>query len=155
MSGDHESMADGPAQDPDDQDSAEENIAIRGVANDPMANLAEFFEDRRRIEEQKYEEFARSAEYASELRDAFALFSRSEDFAPGQLVQWKPGLRNRAMPTYGAPAVVIDYLDDLQVTDSEGHRLTEARDIHLGVLDGDGDFMTYTYNSARFTLWTD
>ena len=45
------------------------------------------------------------------LRERFALLNASHQFAPGDLVAWKPGLKNRRVPRYGEPAVVVSVLD--------------------------------------------
>jgi hypothetical protein len=45
------------------------------------------------------------------LRDRYRLLTTAHRFAPGDLVTWKPGLKNKRHPHYGQPAVVIEVLD--------------------------------------------
>ena len=44
------------------------------------------------------------------LRARFADLIRRHAFAPGDLVTWKPGLKNKRLPAYGVPAVVVAVL---------------------------------------------
>jgi hypothetical protein len=41
-------------------------------------------------------------------------FQERHAFAVGDLVTWKPGLKNRRIPRYGQPAVVMEVLDPPQ-----------------------------------------
>lgn len=106
-------------------------------------------------EREKYAEFAREQNYPTLLSEAYESYSSVETFTPGMLVQWKSSMRNRPLPVYGAPVVVIGYLSEPQWVDVDGDPLTEPRDIQIGLLDGDGDFAVYTFNSARLTTWSE
>jgi len=74
------------------------------------------------------------------------------DFAEGDIVQWKDSLRNRALPRYGEPVIVIKMLlepvfgDD----DSGTPQFQEPLDVILGWLDKDGDMVCFHYDSRRF-----
>lgn len=81
------------------------------------------------------------------------LTANREQFEQGQLVQWKRSLRNRELPEYGRPAIVIEVLDQAildtsEPTDSPYHR--EPLDLVLGVIDGEGDLIALHFDSRRF-----
>jgi hypothetical protein len=94
------------------------------------------------------------------LRERFALLTRPHRFSPGDLVTWKPGLRNRRIPRYGEPAVVVSVLES-PVTDSDQESgstyFREPLDLVLGVIwDGErgrGDFVTFHFDGRRFEAW--
>ncbi|VXB34106.1 hypothetical protein [Aeromicrobium sp. 9AM] len=142
-------MSDGQDAEPDETPAAESPTLSLD------RNFAEFIEEQRRLHVKKYEDFARRTEYPSRLAEAFGSYSALQKFQPGQLIQWKPLMKNRPMPAYGAPIVLIEYLSEPQAVDGDGDPLEEPRDIRIGLLNGDGNFAVYTYNSARFTLWAD
>jgi hypothetical protein len=128
---------------------------------DPTPNPGDGFASFERALQQReqellrdYLEVARTDEYADDLRRAFAIYDDVETFAPGDLVQWKPLMRDQRLPTYGAPAVVIEYLADPQTHDSDGDLMTEPLDIVLGVIDGNQTFHVYSFASRRFTAWS-
>ncbi|EDN70659.1 hypothetical protein BGP_3825 [Beggiatoa sp. PS] len=50
-------------------------------------------------------------EYLENLLLLYRKFNDNNEFTPGQLVRWKPGLKNRKLPQENQPAVVIDVLD--------------------------------------------
>ena len=52
------------------------------------------------------------------LRQRFTLLNAKHQFAPGDLVNWKPGLKDRRVPRHGEPAVVVSVLE-APVLDSE------------------------------------
>lgn len=94
------------------------------------------------------------------LRDRFLLFDRTYRFNRGDLVTWKPGLKNRCAPRYGQPAVVLDRLDP-PVFDSEKDSgstyFREPLDLVLGILwdrdPGRGELVTFHFDSRRFQPW--
>jgi hypothetical protein len=100
-----------------------------------------------------YADAVSDPQYPMDLRRAFNSYRRDEVFEPGQLVQWKPMMRNRPYPSEGAPAVVIRYLDPAPRPDS--HDLSEEHDIEVGFLDGEQSFLIFPTASARLTRWTE
>lgn len=103
------------------------------------------------LQKQAYAEAVGDVQYAADLRRAFDEYRQVEQFSPGDLVQWKPLLRNRPYPAEGAPAIVIRYLPATGPTDADEQ--SEAQDIELGFLDGDQAFLVFAYASGRFTRW--
>jgi hypothetical protein len=87
------------------------------------------------------------------LLEAHERFQQRHAFAPGQLVRWKEGLKNKSRPGYGSPGVVMEVLataieDVSQTAGSAYYR--EPLDLVLGLLDSDGGLVVYHYDSRRF-----
>ena len=77
-----------------------------------------------------------------------------EEFRPSMLVEWKKGLKNKRYPRYNQPMVVVEMLQEPIISnpdkvDTQYYR--EPLDIKLGMLDEDGEFITFFYDSKRFT----
>ena len=72
---------------------------------------------------------------------------------PGQMVVWKPGLKNRRLPAYGQPAMVVERLT-ISILDHETEAgspyYREPLDMLLGILHRNGDFLVYHFDSRRF-----
>lgn len=94
------------------------------------------------------------------LRDRYRLLTTTHRFAPGDLVTWKPGFKNKRHPHYGQPAVVIEVLDT-PVLDREDEAdstyFREPLDLVLGLIwDADplrGELISFHYDSRRFQPW--
>lgn len=88
-----------------------------------------------------------------QLREALRLYQREYQFAVGDLVKWKPGMRDRKLPQADEPAIVVRRLEQPVVdqTASAGSPYFNiAYDLVLGVFDADNDFLTFHFNSERF-----
>lgn len=98
---------------------------------------------------------------ASALRERFHSLTEAHLFKAGDVVVWKPGLRNRRWPSYGKPAIVVEVLDppvfDAE-KDSGNPYFREPLDIALGVFIEDGphrgDFMVWHVDGRRLQTWT-
>ncbi|MDE2271706.1 MAG: hypothetical protein KGJ94_06940 [Xanthomonadaceae bacterium] len=76
---------------------------------------------------------------------------------PGTLAQWKPGMKNRTSPAYGAPVIVVEVLDPPIIDtkfDSGSVYFREPLDLVLGFVDEDDEFYTLYYDSHRFEPYT-
>lgn len=77
-------------------------------------------------------------------------------FRPGQIVQWKSGMKNKIMPKYGEPTIVLEVLnppvlaDDKELDGTSLYR--EPLNLVLGIHDVDGDFLTFHYDGRRFEV---
>lgn len=88
-------------------------------------------------------------------------FHERHTFAVGDLVTWKPGLKNRRMPRYDQPAVVMDVLDQ-PVFDGERESgnsyFNEPLDLVLGLFmdsgPARGELLTWHFDARRFQPWT-
>jgi hypothetical protein len=92
-------------------------------------------------------------QYLKTVRDRFLLPS---SFTEGQVVKWKKGLKNRRLPKEKQPAIVMEVpsqpLIDHQ-RDVGSPYFHETLDIVLGVIDEEGDFVTFFYDKRRFELF--
>ena len=87
------------------------------------------------------------------LTAAFAKMNEKNTFKPGDVVDWKPGMRNKV--TYG-PFVVVEVLDS-PIFDGETSAgspyFREPLDIILGTVVDDGErFITHFYDSRRMEV---
>lgn len=127
-------------------------------AEDVLARLEDLedLEDEASEDERLYLEQVASSDYPDRLRAACAaLLKEPENFEVGDLVMWKPALRNRYFPAPGAPAVVLGFAPG-RVSDERnpGSALfDEPLDLQLGVIEGDGDLIVFHYDRRRFTRW--
>jgi hypothetical protein len=118
--------------------------------------LMEIIENERAERYRMYERLTARADYLIQLRRAAAqLLDPPEPFKPGDIVTWKPGLKNKRFPAKGRPAVVIEIEMGAvaEDRDSGSPRFREPVDLALGIIDGDGDFEVFRYDRRRFTYW--
>ena len=87
------------------------------------------------------------------LTEAFEKLMEKNDFNPGDIVDWKPGMRNKQ--SYG-PFIVVEVLDSpvLDNIDEAGSQyFREPLDIVLGKVVDDGErFVTHYYDSRRMEV---
>ena len=84
-------------------------------------------------------------------------YQEKRRFKPGQLVQWKLGMRYRELPNYKQPAVVIQHLNKPIIftqVESGSPYYREPLDLIIGVVDESGDFLRMHADSQRFELFT-
>jgi len=88
------------------------------------------------------------------LRERLKSLLEINCFQPGDIVQWKSGLKNKRLPEADQFAVVVEMLP-VPVTDEDksaaGSCFLEPLDMKLGIIDDDGDFLVFHYDSRRFT----
>lgn len=90
---------------------------------------------------------------SNELRKLLTVFQKHYDFKPGDIVRWKPSMKNRKRPAYGEPAVVVNVLSDPiheSKEDAGSPYYHEPLTLVLGVIDSDGDLLLFHYDSRRF-----
>ena len=74
-------------------------------------------------------------------------------FAVGDLVRWKPGLRNRNIPVYGAPCVVMEVLDPPLIEEGLNAGSTYFREpitLKLAIVDEDEELVFFHFDGNRF-----
>lgn len=87
------------------------------------------------------------------LRNLFSSFHGNDRFLPGTIVVWKDGLKNKKFPLYNQPSIVVDHMDSPFISnqDETGSPYFQERlDLKLGLIDDDGDYVVYTFDSRRF-----
>ena len=99
---------------------------------------------------------------AQALTQRYQALNTRHRFKPGDLVCWKPGMRNRRYPRDGRPAVVLEVLaeplfDSDTETGSTYYR--EPLDLVLGTFldEGEhrGDFLSWHFDGRRFQPWSE
>jgi hypothetical protein len=91
------------------------------------------------------------------LTEVYEDFKKTHEFKPGDLVEWKKGLKNRKLPPQGFPAIVIQVLKEPiydTEKDSGSAYFREPLDIVLGIIEREGVFNQYYYDSRRFEPYT-
>lgn len=87
------------------------------------------------------------------LRTLLDSLLEPEEFRVGDIVVWRNGLKNRAYPDYGVPAIVVEVLNPPLLdptTDSGSVYFREPLNLRLGIADEGGDFITFLYDGRRF-----
>ena len=108
------------------------NSAIR-LANDQEADIVE-------ICQRKLKELA-------DRLDQYHAFSK------GQLMKWKPGLKNRKFPEYGEPTIITAVLPSPIFDPSEGAAASPYFQEPLSIVIGmcrDDDFLEFRVDGRRF-----
>lgn len=127
---------------PDDDDDDEDEDESGGIR-------VEHFKIRKRPKKISIEEG----------RELIELYNNTPYFMPGDVVQWKPGFRNRAVPDYDEPMVVFDKLE-VPITMPEGMQVTMAgyadRNDLIGAFKdpNDGEILLFLFDSRRFMRYT-
>ncbi|MWV14207.1 hypothetical protein F3I62_19065 [Pseudomonas sp. R-28-1W-6] len=89
------------------------------------------------------------------LKACAAKIIAKETFAPGDLVIWKEGMKNRRFPAYAEAVVVTQVLAEPVIDNTERSSGTptfrEPLDVVIGWLDSDGDFIEFYLDGRRLT----
>lgn len=131
--------------------SSRELLARIGLSDDTTSNL---------LDDEPLDDLR--GNLGAVLRERYRLFNRPHRFNPGDLVTWKPGLKNHRVPRYGQPAVVIEVLAT-PILDSDKEAgstyFRQPLDVVLGLIwdadPGRGELVTFHYDSRRFQPWTE
>ena len=82
------------------------------------------------------------------LKQAFETFNQKNTFKPGDIVEWKPGMKHKRSD---GPFIVVEVLDEPIVDTENGAGsayFREPLDLRLGTF-VDGDFLIFHYDSRR------
>jgi hypothetical protein len=88
-----------------------------------------------------------------ELKKRATAYLDKMAFQPGDIITWKPGLKNRKIPAYGEPVVVIEVFDAPKYEDVDaGTPMSlEALTGRFGIIDHvEDDLDCYPVDLARF-----
>lgn len=91
------------------------------------------------------------------LRKRYQVFNEVNEFSTGDIVYWKPGLRNKGAMEYDMPAIVVEKLQSPIYDKEKGPSspyFMEPLDLALAFLDGENDFIIFYADSRRFTQKT-
>jgi hypothetical protein len=89
----------------------------------------------------------------AKLRSRKESLEKVHEFKAGDIVQWKPGLKNRRIPMPGQPAIVLEYLGERGPMADHGVSSCyhdERLDLKVAILDEDGDFNIWHLPAVRF-----
>lgn len=80
------------------------------------------------------------------------LLNEKHEFKEGDIVTWKPNLKNRTTPNYNEPAIVLEVLesplfDDSTETGSAYFR--EPLDIIIGII-AEGELISFYFDKRKF-----
>ncbi len=86
---------------------------------------------------------------AEELRTLWGRYAERHEFKPGDLVAWKPGLKNCKWPAEGVPCIVMEVMPARRRAGNEGtDRELAPTDVRIG-LKCCGDFDGYWVDGNR------
>ncbi len=90
---------------------------------------------------------------AAILKELAERLDLPNSFAKGQIVTWKPGLKNRMFPDYNEPAIVTAVLPtpifDLTETSAASPYFQEALTLVIGIF-RDDDLLEFRVDGRRF-----
>ena len=102
---------------------------------------------------------AETAQVRQMLEIAYKTLKTSHPFQPGQFVRWKKGMKNKQLPAYGEPVIVVEVLtmavfDKKWGGESDNPLFREPLDLILGFFaKNDEEFLLFHYDSRRFELF--
>ena len=85
-----------------------------------------------------------------DLKTALETYNTKHNFQVGQIVEWKPNMKNKRSE---GPFIIVEILDPPvmdQEKDSGSPYFRELLTVKLGHADCDGDFIMYHYDLNRF-----
>jgi hypothetical protein len=138
----------------DDDASGAANTGPLG-AEQAALGLVESLERRRKDEDDDYLALSAEDDYVDRLRNAaMSLLEAPTEVRPGDVVVWKPGLRNRRFPGEVSPAVVVEVTEPTPPQlDPDAADSREPLDLGLGVITTRGRFYVFYFDRRRFQLW--
>ena len=93
------------------------------------------------------------SEITQRLITMYGRLGEGADFQPGDLVEWKPGLRNRSRPRFGEAAIVVQVLsepfDNSDWDVSSRAFIVECLSLQIGVVNDIGDFTEILVDGRR------
>lgn len=90
-------------------------------------------------------------EYAEKLRKRKSLLEQKYNFNVGDIVVWKDGLKNKRVPEYGQPGIILAKHTPPLKDDDEAIYYEEL-DITIGFISDEDEFLAYNYDSNRFMV---
>lgn len=91
---------------------------------------------------------------AKKLLDAYEAYSNKADIKPGDLVRWKPGMKNKPRPKWGQQMVVLKVEEgQVDVRDGTGSAYYgEDLSIRAGFFDEDEEFFAFWFDAHRLEV---
>jgi hypothetical protein len=104
-------------------------------------------------QEDRWEQAIRENNTPEALQAYYQDYCTGNTFSLGQLVEWKLNMKNRRLPLPGQPAIVVEILPTPVLVEDESSGspyFREKLDIVLGMIDSDGEFLRFHFNSRLF-----
>ncbi len=92
-----------------------------------------------------------------QLKKAQNTYATCYEFKIGDIVRWKELMKNKSMPEYNEPAIVLDILTEPIFNSRENIGSTyfnEQLNLKLGIIT-DNTFLTFYHEGNRFELYTE
>ena len=91
--------------------------------------------------------------HIKKLQSLKAEYEKEYNFKVGDLICWKKGLKNKKVPEYTEPVIIIEMLEK-PIFDNEEEAgspyFKEPLNIKVGMLDADEEFLIFHYDKNRF-----
>ena len=87
------------------------------------------------------------------LKKCYDRLLEKQSFKPGEIVQWKDGLKNRRWPAYNQLCIVLDVFEKPIFDEKESPStpyFREPLDILFGFIDSENYFVGFHFDSRRF-----
>ncbi len=102
---------------------------------------------------EELEEIEEEKTSPEQLKRMLEIYNKNYEFKVGDLVKWKPFMKNRKWPKKDEPAIVVEVLkepiyDEFEKPNSPYFK--EPLDIILGVRGPFGEFLLFYFNKKRF-----
>lgn len=91
-------------------------------------------------------------ETIQKLTEYRQLLNKKYDFKEGDIVTWKPNLKNRTTPNYNEPAIVLEVLESPLFdgsTETGSVYFREPLDVILGVI-AEGELISFYFDKRKF-----
>ena len=91
----------------------------------------------------------------SVLKNTVMNYNFETSFKIGDIVKWKKGLKNKHLPMYEDPCIIVEVLEKPfkdRNLDVSSPYFAEKLDVLLGLITVNGDFFTFYYDKNRFEL---
>ena len=95
-------------------------------------------------------------EMVLKLKSSREEYTKETNFKAGDIVEWKPFMRNRNLPLYNQPAIVIEQLSNPlfdEKQSSGSHLFQEPLNLKLGIIIDNGYFQVFHYDKQRFKIF--
>lgn len=96
---------------------------------------------------------------AETARRMVDVYLQPHAFKPGDLVRWKPGMKNRTLPDYGEPIPVLEVCAERRIAPEVVGKVdnaygAEPLNIRIGAYYADHGLFGFWNDAARFEPWT-
>lgn len=125
---------------------------VSSMSSEQAEALAELMASRDELEEAGNRSESTNKEIIESLQQAVYELKSISSFEIGDIVTWKPKLKNKRFPEYGQPAIVLEVLDEPCFSEEKitSPYYNEPLDVRLGFLDDEGDFISFLFDSHKF-----